>query len=182
MLTFNIISLKNLEKLKKNDINEILNFINIENKSYKSPELSLDEFIKKYKNNKNDIYYIFILENKKIVGGFRYYKTNIKDKLLLNRFIYKNGLYYVIQSVFVLSQYRRKGFCSMLLKYFFKEINPSKTILAVEAKNKNAIKCYQKNGFIKIVERKIINKILDSTDKSIIDKEFLMIKNKKNLK
>ena len=172
MITFKIINKNNINKLTKKELNQIIYFLNIENKFYDLHKLKKSDFKNRLINKYS---YIFIFENEQILGGFRYFKKIIKDRILLNRFIYKNGTYYVIQSAFILPKFRGKGFCSKLLQYFFEKISPQKTVIAVDSKNKIAIKCYLKNGFKKIVERKIINKSLDS-NKINIDKEFLLIK------
>lgn len=172
MITFKIINKNNINKLTKKELNQIIYFLNIENKFYDLHKLKKSDFTNRLINKYS---YIFIFENEQILGGFRYFKKIIKDRILLNRFIYKNGTYYVIQSVFILSKFRGKGFCSKLLQYFFEKISPRKTVIAVDSKNKIAIKCYLKNGFKKIVERKITNKFID-TNKINIDKEFLLIK------
>ena len=182
MYTYNKINIREFLNLDNKEITEIMNFINEENKSYNSPIITAKDLVNRFKKRKDIYSYIFILKNNNIVGGFRYYKTTIKDKILLRRFIYKNGTYYCIQAVFVLPKYRKQGICSQLINYFFESINKKydslsfRTILAVDKKNIPAIKCYTKNGFKKVIERKVTNKLLDTNNYTEYFSEYLMIK------
>ena len=112
MHTYKIVKIKNFLKLNNKEISTISNFLNEENRTYKSPIIPIKKFVERFEKKKNTYYYIFILENGIIIGGFRYYKITIHDKTLFRRFIYKNGIYYCIQSVFVLPKYRKQSICS----------------------------------------------------------------------
>jgi GNAT superfamily N-acetyltransferase len=183
MYSFKIIAVKDFLNLSKNEIKEIMTFINKENKDYNSPKINIKDFVNKFKDRKDEYSYFFIFKDNIIVGGFRFYKILIKDKILLGRFIYKNGLYYCIQSVYVLSNYRRKGICTLLLSNFFKIIdsnlqhkNSFETILAVDKENISAFKCYKKNGFNEVIERKVTNKLVGSNNYTEYFTEYLMIR------
>ena len=183
MYSFKTIPIKEFLNQGNKEIDEIMNFINDENKAYNSPKINVKDFVNKFKNRKNEYLYFVIFKNNKIAGGFRFYKILIKDKILLNRFIYKNGLYYCIQSVYVLPNYRKQGICTELINNFFKKINNNsslkghfETILAVDKKNIPAIKCYKKNGFKEVIERKVTNKLLDTNNYTEYFAEYLMIR------
>ena len=183
MYSFKMIPIKDFLDLSKNEINEIMIIINKENKAYNSPKINIEDFVNKFKNRKDEYSYFFIFKDNKIVGGFRYYKILVRDKILLRRFIYKNGLYYCIQSVYVLSNYRRQGICTHLLNNFFKIIdsnlqpkNSFETILAVDKENISAFKCYKKNGFKEVIERKVTNKLVVSNNYIEYFTEYLMIR------
>ena len=182
MYSFKTIPIKDFLNQSNKEIDEIMDLINEENKAYGSIKINIKDFVNKYKNRKDEYSYFFIIKNKKIVGGLRFYKILIKDKILLNRFIYKNGLYYCIQSVFVLPDYRRKGICTKLIKNFLKKINNSslkstfETILAVDKKNIPAFKCYKKNGFKEVIERKVTNKLVGTNNYTEYFTEYLMIR------
>lgn len=178
-----IIPINEFLSQSKKQIDEIMNFINNENIFWNSPEINIIDFVNKFKNSKYEYSYLFILKDNKIVGGFRYYKVLIKDKILLNRFVYKNGLYYCIQSVYVLPNYRRQGICTELISNFLKNINSNlqpkdsfEIILAVDKKNINAYNCYKKNGFEEVIERKVTNKLIGTNNYTEYFTEYLMIR------
>ena len=184
MHTYKIVKIKNFLKLNNKEKSAINNFLNEENRSYKSPIIPIKKFVERFatglpsfRKKKNTYFYIFILENGIIVGGFRYYKITIHDKTLFRRFIYKNGIYFCIQSVFVLPKYRKQGLCSKLIKYFLTHVNSKyETALAVEKDNIPAIKCYTKNGFKKVIERKVTNKLVGTNNYTEYFVEYLMLK------
>lgn len=181
MYSFKMIPIRDFLDLSKNEISEIMNFINEENKAYNSPKIIVKDFVNKFKNRKDEYLYFFIFKDNKIAGGFRFYKILIKDKILLHRFTYKNGLYYCIQSVYVLPNYRKQGICTELISNFFKSNNLSpkdtfETILAVDKKNIPAFKCYKKNGFKEVIERKVTNKLVGTSNYTEYFTEYLMIR------
>jgi len=176
-----MIPIKDFLSLGKNEINEIMSFINKENKAYNSPKINIKDFVNKFINRKDKYSYFFIYKNNKIAGGFRFYKVLVEDKILLHRFTYKNGLYYCIQSVYVLPNYRRRGICTELISNFFKSNNLSpidtfETILAVDKKNIPAFKCYKKNGFNEVIERKVTNKLVGTNNYTEYFTEYLMVR------
>ena len=166
----------NINKIDKNKFLQIKTFINLMNKYWNHKD-TFENLIKRLNRRKYTVYFILLFDDNKVVGGFRYYKTHIKDKILLNRFLYKNGYYYCIQEVFVIDEYRGKGILDKLFTIFFTKISKkAHGILAVEKSNKFAIKAYERNKFKKVIERKVTNKLLDSNTYSENFIEYLMIR------
>lgn len=176
MYKLSIISISDIDKLKKQKLVAFENFINELNKYWNNNDTFKDLIIRLKKRKNFNYYYIFLSYNEKIIGGFRYFKKKIEDKILFNRFVYKNDTYYHIQGVFIINEYRGKGILDKLFKYFFHHIGKNKKcILAVDKENTIAIKAYQRNKFKKIIERKVTNKILDRNIYSENYVEYLML-------
>jgi len=168
-------TIKQLQKLNEEEINKIQDLINEEAKYWKGNKVDFRNIIKR-ERLKNHIF-VFIYIDNKVVAKLRYFLKEIKDKILLYRFVYKNGKFSFIQSVFVSSKYRNKRLCSKLFDYLNKNIKKTyKQALAVDNINKKAIKCYEKNNFKKIIERNVNNKIINTKKYSEKFKEFLMIR------
>lgn len=111
--------------------------------------LSLHSFYYHIKHNK-----LFVYEkNKKIIGYI----------LWLER-----KKYHRLYSLCVDENYREEGIAQKLLTHSFSVINSSKYILEVKIKNYQAIKLYEKNGFI-------ISQTLENYYPNNID-GYLMIK------
>lgn len=176
MYKLTIINISNIDKLKKQKLVAFENFIKELNKYWDNNDTFKNLIDRLKKRKMYNYYYIFLSHNEKIIGGFRYFKKNIEDKILFNRFVYKNGTYYHIQEVFVINGYRGKGILDKLFKYFFHNIGKNKKcILAVDKENKFGIKAYERNKFKKIIERKVTNKILDNNIYSEKFTEYLML-------
>jgi predicted GNAT family N-acyltransferase len=101
---------------------------------------------------KNANYYI-IIRNGGYVGSFRYIMkltANIYDNVKVNR---DNYIY--IGVVLVNPLFRRKGLCYSMLSRFIND-KDKRVVLRVSRKNRSAIRCYKKVGFIRLS-----NKIID---------------------
>lgn len=90
-----------------------------------------------------------------------------KDNNLLGiaRFKYNNKI--KISSVIVNPKYRRQNICTNIIKFILKHaLKYNKDILLdVKSDNIGAIKCYQKNGFIKIKTNKYNENIMQYVSK-----------------
>lgn len=174
MYKFKIIKSNNLKDSK--ELLEIKKFINLNNKYWNFNDNFVD-FIERLNRLPYSVYFLFLFFNKTVIGGFRYYKIKVNDKILLNRFIYKNGSYYCVQEVFVIEKYRGKKILDKLFAYF-ENINKKKykIILAVDKSNTIAIKAYERNNFRKIMKRKVTNKLIKTNTYSEYFVEYLMEK------
>lgn len=107
---------------------------------------------------KTDNFYGFIIEDEKPFG-FITFSLGVDSADLLD--------------VYVLSEYRKKGYAENLIKKmedFIKENGGRKIFLEVREDNRKAINLYQKNGYKKISERKRYYK--DGTTAIIMFKEI----------
>lgn len=62
MYSFKIIPINKFLNLSKNEINEIMTFINKENKAYNSPKINIKDFVNKFKNIRDEYSYFLFLK------------------------------------------------------------------------------------------------------------------------
>jgi len=168
-------TIKQLEKLNKKEKGKIQVLLNEEAKYWKLKELKLENILNS-EYLRNHIF-VFVYIDNKVVAKLRYFLKEIKDKILLYRFTYKNGKYCFIQNIYVRDRYRKKGLCSKLLNYLNNNIEKTyKQALVVDSINKKAIICYEKNNFEKIIERNENSKIIKTNKYSENFTEYLMIR------
>ncbi len=136
-----------IRKAKKEDFDDYLNLKRLEEKDYSKitkqkityPE---DNVIKKEFNNaikSRKHLILFAIEDKKIVGYL--HGTFFSNP-------YRKGGY--IEDIFVIKEFRRKGFAKKMINEFIKILKNKgykKIHLSVNTKNTNAIKLYKKLGF-----------------------------------
>jgi ribosomal protein S18 acetylase RimI-like enzyme len=181
----NIINIKftdinKFNKQQKDELEDLLNiehkhFANFYNKNNLIKKIDLDEYIKSNRDV-NDLYFLLYYKEKKLVGRIEYHEHTVNNKIIRNRFIYKNGTYLWIKNVFVLEEYRRQGILHNIFDYLFKNISNKNVALSVDKSNINALKAYEKFGLKKIIERKVTNKLVGSNDYTEYFVEYLMIK------
>tara|TARA_B110000902_G_C14176657_1_gene538930 strand:- start:441 stop:959 length:519 start_codon:yes stop_codon:yes gene_type:complete len=130
----NILRKEEISELNKIQINEIFNLGF--NKPLENNSFDLIPF---------DLMCLLSIDDKVI--GFACIEKKYKDvmKPLSN-------IYYLLHTISVHPNYRGKGYCSLLVKEIIKKFGRKHSLyLSVEtdsrSPNKNAIKCYQKNGF-----------------------------------
>jgi ribosomal protein S18 acetylase RimI-like enzyme len=178
-----IINIKftDINKFNKQQKDELENLLNIEHKHWANfynkdliKKINLDEYINR--NRIKNLHFLLYYKEKKLVGRIEYHEYNVNDKIIKNRFIYKNGIYLWIKSVFVLEEYRRQGILHNIFDYLLKNISNKNVALAVDKSNINALKAYEKFGFKKIIERKVTNKLVGSNDCTEYFVEYLMTK------
>jgi len=178
-----IINIKftDINKFNKQQKDELEKFLNIEHRHWAKfynkdliKKINLDEYINR--NRIKNLHFLLYYKENKLVGRIEYHEYNVNDKIIKNRFIYKNGTYLWITNVFILKEYRRQGILHNIFDYIFKNISNKNVALAVDKSNINAVKAYEKFGFKKIIERKVTSKLVGSNDYTEYFVEYLMIK------
>lgn len=117
------------------------------------------DYTTSYLGNKMNIYpdKIWQIENfNGIEKDFEKIELNDEQMYILNNYELRNKLVWYIYDVIVDFKYRKKGICTKLIKLLINEALNSKNyeknkmiITLINNENKNSIKCFMKNGFVK---------------------------------
>lgn len=133
---------------KKDDLDEW--FVNNPAKyeSYKEMwRIALEDYLGTF-DDANDLpkditYFLFLYNENDLIGMLSFSLINNYQpyqRFGINKFIY-------VEDIVVNKNYRKRGYCSKILKELFRIKKENDYILTVDEINEPAIKCYEKNGF-----------------------------------